>query len=507
MDQEQLFPNQFESLRQELMTQMKDAEFSEGSCRKASIILNSIQSFILSKNISTYSPEIGEIYLEEYFSDRNVSEQYKKNTYNYVNKLNDVFYGRCLIKRTSELYNESLRTLLDRLINLLQSEQYSNTTIANYTQRLRKIQAYMRRNQIIDYTPDVGKMYFEDYIHSHTMCDVAKRELKASIQRLNDVYDDRSFSCVHSYHDPHTIPECYASSVDSFFNDVNYVTTSKRTIRRRTSALSRFLNKCISCGASAVCDLTPQTVYLASFNVSDTDDWIPIRQFLRFLAEHGETASDLSLLIPKYRREKKLPSTYSIEEIQRLEDSIDTSTCKGRRDHVIILMTCRLAIRSGDIASMKLCNLDFVNEQISLFQEKTGNEICLPMIPALRDALNDYLPDLNQEDDYVFHRLIAPHTVINSSAVNGVINKYLRKAGIKTSGKKHGPHAFRASVSTSMINDGISYEVVKNVLGHKSPNCIRYYAKNDLEKLRRCAIPVPEATGKFRQFLKGGVQS
>ena len=37
-------------------------------------------------------------------------------------------------------------------------------------------------------------------------------------------------------------------------------------------------------------------------------------------------------------------------------------------------------------------------------------------------------------------------------------------------------------------------------------NGIRNYAKNDIEKLRRCAVPVPSPIGVFRQFLRGGVQ-
>lgn len=56
-----------------------------------------------------------------------------------------------------------------------------------------------------------------------------------------------------------------------------------------------------------------------------------------------------------------------------------------------------------------------------------------------------------------------------------------------------------------MINDDIPYEAVRSILGHSSPNSIKYYAKNDIEKLRRCSIDVPAPKRNFAIFLTGGV--
>ena len=81
---------------------------------------------------------------------------------------------------------------------------------------------------------------------------------------------------------------------------------------------------------------------------------------------------------------------------------------------------------------------------------------------------------------------------------------YFCKAGIDTTAKKHGPHVFRSSLASSVINGDIPYESVRKVLGHSDPDAIKHYARLDIEKLRECAIKVPEPTGTFLAFLNGG---
>ncbi len=80
----------------------------------------------------------------------------------------------------------------------------------------------------------------------------------------------------------------------------------------------------------------------------------------------------------------------------------------------------------------------------------------------------------------------------------------IRSAGIVPGGRKCGPHAFRASLASSMVNDDVPYEVVRNTLGHTDVNAIKSYAKLDVERLRIYALAVPEAAGYFAKILSGG---
>jgi hypothetical protein len=54
-----------------------------------------------------------------------------------------------------------------------------------------------------------------------------------------------------------------------------------------------------------------------------------------------------------------------------------------------------------------------------------------------------------------------------------------------------------------MVNDSISYDVVRKTLGHSDPNAVKSYAKLDINRLRAYALKVPESTGEFAKFLSG----
>ena len=55
-----------------------------------------------------------------------------------------------------------------------------------------------------------------------------------------------------------------------------------------------------------------------------------------------------------------------------------------------------------------------------------------------------------------------------------------------------------------MVNTGEPYEQVRKVLGHRSPDVIKHYAKLDVERLRLCALEASPPTGFFERFLNGG---
>ena len=411
--------------------------------------------------------------------------------------------------RSVVINNPSLNKLVSSMLEQLKNEGYSSTTINNYYNRLRPIQKYMRNNGIDDYTPDIGIKYYEEYLKNNHPGIIQKREIHCTILRLNDYCSGDGYIAKHTIGNLATIPASYSEDVQRFFFSPEIISVEKSTISRRTRALTRFLTNCIRCGVLSVKELSPQVVLLSSKDVPDIDDWTTTRQFLHFLAEEGSTANDLSTFVPKGRRDIHVPSTYSIDDLQMLEASVDRNTYQGKRDIVVLLMADRLAIRAGDIAAMKVSNLDFENQTIRFIQEKTANEIILPMIPELKDALKDFLTqeETDTKDGYLFHTLRAPHHPLHGHIISCIVRKYFDRAGIDTTGKKCGPHSLRASVSTSMVNDDIPYEVVRNILGHTSPDSIRHYAKNDIEKLRRCAIPVPIPTGKFMDFLKEGVRN
>lgn len=270
--------------------------------------------------------------------------------------------------------------------------------------------------------------------------------------------------------------------------------------------MSFFCSNVSTVGCQSFEALDIQMVSRAILMEKNHEYWPCIKDLLLYLTVSGITTSDFSTIVPRSHRKIKIPSTYSTEEISRLENSVDRTVSLGKRNYAIILLASRLGIRAGDIAGLHISDLDFENERIRFVQRKTGNPTDLPMIPEIKEALQDYLSTERPSSqlNLVFLSSFAPYGEISYSVVSFIVKKHMKLAGIDTFGKRHGPHSLRSSLATSMVNDGIDYDSVRKVLGHEGPNAIKHYAKLDIERLRFCALKSPEETGTFKEFLEGG---
>ena len=71
------------------------------------------------------------------------------------------------------------------------------------------------------------------------------------------------------------------------------------------------------------------------------------------------------------------------------------------------------------------------------------------------------------------------------------ITTLMNKAGIDYSNKNHGPHAFRHSLATNMINNNVPIEKIKEILGHKNIRSTAIYITKDSTHLRKLTLEVP----------------
>ena len=268
----------------------------------------------------------------------------------------------------------------------------------------------------------------------------------------------------------------------------------------------RFLKGLEDAGVTGAADIGPHEVSCACLALKSNYYLSAIHTFLRFLAEEGYTQRDYSCIVPLFKRPQPMPPVYSEAEIRRIEAAVDRQGPHGKRDYAALLLATRLGIRGGDIATLTFEELDFKRNTICLTQQKTAAPLSLPMLPEIKAALLDYLEHerASSDSEYVFLSLKPPFSHISVHLLGKLTSTAIRSAGIVPGGRKCGPHSFRASLASSMVNDDVPYEVVRNTLGHTDVSAIKSYAKLDVERLRVYALAVPRATGYFAKILSGG---
>ena len=90
----------------------------------------------------------------------------------------------------------------------------------------------------------------------------------------------------------------------------------------------------------------------------------------------------------------------------------------------------------------------------------------------------------------VFLELAAPFRPLQKSpAITHIVKTLLGKVGIER--HRSGAHLLRHTLATHLVNHGASFFNVADLLGHHSLRTTGIYAKLDLKRLSRVALPWP----------------
>lgn len=399
---------------------------------------------------------------------------------------------------------QSVPVLKQKFFSMLQKNRYSEQYQYYMQLRFASLETYMRQKGCHDYSPEIGEQFISDFIKNR---DIKKSTRQALITFINKVNDALTGDCFMARHSKNvkSIPEGFCMALDDYASYCRLKSNKDSTVELKIHNCSYFCQLLSQLGCTKPDCMEDSVVAKACLKVSNKDALRFVREFLLFLYEATYTGQDYSYLVPKAPRKSVLPSIYRPEEIRQIEDAVDTSTASGKRDLCILLLASRLAMRAGDIVKLNFDEVDFKNNRISFKQEKTGEYQSLPLLSEIKDALEDYIKNGRPDstENKIFLSLYAPYRPLTTSVTRRITTAYMRKSGVEPGNRRHGSHIFRSSVATSMVNDGVSYEVVRHVLGHSDPNVIQHYASLDVNNLRQCALPAPEPTGFFKELLEG----
>jgi len=195
-----------------------------------------------------------------------------------------------------------------------------------------------------------------------------------------------------------------------------------------------------------------------------------MRIFLRFLVAHRGLPAGVVGAVPTIRQWKlaSLPKHLSVEDVERTLATCNQQSPIGKRDRAILLLLLRLALRAGEVAHLRLSDVDWREGEIKIHPAKSARERKLPLPVDVGQALADYLqngrPKSNQP--FLFLRTRAPFNPITGcSAVSGIAKRHLKLAGISVRGLS--AHAFRHTAATQMVRRGVGFKQVADVLGHR----------------------------------------
>jgi integrase/recombinase XerD len=218
-----------------------------------------------------------------------------------------------------------------------------------------------------------------------------------------------------------------------------------------------------------------------------------LRAFLRYGCYRGEIRVDLLAAVPCVANWSLplIPRAIAPQQVRQVLAHVDRTTAVGRRDYAILLLLARLGLRAGEIVGLELEDIDWKAGSLSV-RGKFGRRTQLPLPKEVGDAIVAYLQHgrARTHSRRVFLRAQAPvRGFLGPSAVSTIVRHALSRAGVTA--PTAGAHQFRHALASQMLRHGASLREIGELLGHRSPDTTKIYAKVDLDSLRRLALPWP----------------
>lgn len=221
-----------------------------------------------------------------------------------------------------------------------------------------------------------------------------------------------------------------------------------------------------------------------------------LRSFFRFLRVEGLCDERLESAVPRvaFWRLATLPRCLSGEQLTRLLASLQVSGSCARRDRAIVVCLASLGLRPGEIASLRLEEIDWRAGTLCLRERKTRRGAVLPLPREAGRAIACYLreerPATDERHVFVQHSDARRGRPLSSNAVSAVVVRALQRAGIEP--PLAGAYVLRHTLASRLVNQGASLKEVADLFGHRSLDTTAIYAKLDLAALREVALPWPE---------------
>lgn len=216
-----------------------------------------------------------------------------------------------------------------------------------------------------------------------------------------------------------------------------------------------------------------------------------LRSFLRFLHLDGVIEESLISAVPSVagRRLVGLPKGLSPDQVRRLFASCDDTTRRGCRDVAILTMLVRLGMRSGEVAKLRLDDIDWRAGAIIVCGKANSTER-IPLPADVGRAVAQYLQrgrPVSAQGRTVFVRIKAPLRHLSSCGVSNVVADAAKRAGL---GRIHA-HRLRHTAAMQMLRAGASLPEIGQLLRHRRALTTAIYAKVDRDTLRMIARPWP----------------
>jgi integrase/recombinase XerD len=210
-----------------------------------------------------------------------------------------------------------------------------------------------------------------------------------------------------------------------------------------------------------------------------------VKAFYKFLLLENDVQVSPAHLLETPKQSRKLPVFLSVHEIDAMIAQIDRSTPEGERNACIVETLYSCGLRVSELVNLKITDLHLRNDYVKI-TGKGNKERMVPIGKIAKKLIQNYisqvrshLPVKKEATDVLF--LNRRGGKLTRVMIFYIIRQLAAKAGIR---KTLGPHTFRHSFATHLVEGGADLRAVQEMLGHESITTTEIYTHLDRQYLR-----------------------
>jgi site-specific recombinase XerD len=214
-----------------------------------------------------------------------------------------------------------------------------------------------------------------------------------------------------------------------------------------------------------------------------------LRAFFRHAGQRGWCAVGIAPGIegPRIFQNEGLPIGPEWEDVQRLIASATGDQARDIRDRAILMLLAIYGFRGGEVAKLRLDDVNWEHEVISVVRPKQRRVQPYPLVRGVGEAMLRYLREVRPRcaRREIFLTLRAPFRPLSPGGLYHLVSSRLSQLDIRI--PRRGPHSLRHACAGHLLAEGLSLKEIGDHLGHRSAYATRIYAKVDGAGLREVA--------------------
>ena len=240
----------------------------------------------------------------------------------------------------------------------------------------------------------------------------------------------------------------------------------------------------IDCDLSSVQTFIYETAKLLSPN-TQARRLSGLRSFFDYMIFESYRVSNPTDLIEAPKLGRKLPDVLDLNEVDLLLEQIDLGHPQGFRNRAMLEMLYGSGIRVSELVNLSLSNL-FFQENLIRVTGKGNKQRLVPMGKFTKKFILFYINNsrTQQNIDSVYQDIVFLNRngkILTRQMIFTIIKQLALKANIK---KKIGPHTFRHSFATHLLENGADIRTIQILMGHENITTTEVYTHLDTQHLR-----------------------